>query len=61
MIACCWQFFEDEQGQDLVEYTLLIFFVMFTVIGLAKNFSGSVAGVASATNSNLSLANSAIH
>jgi Flp pilus assembly pilin Flp len=52
------RFLLDEQGQDLVEYTLLISFVMFLVIGLAIGFKSSIMGVASTTNSNLSLANS---
>jgi len=52
------QFLRDESGQDLVEYTLLIAFVVFTVVGLAAGYHQSIAGVASTTNSNLSLANS---
>jgi Flp pilus assembly pilin Flp len=61
MIAFCWQFLQDEQGQDLVEYTLLLSFVIFTVIGLARGYHDSIAGVTSTTNSNLSLASSAAH
>ena len=58
MIALCDGFLRDERGQDLVEYTLLIGFIMFTVIGLATGFRPSIAGITSLTNTNLSLANS---
>jgi Flp pilus assembly pilin Flp len=52
------RFLSDEQGQDLVEYTLLISFFMFLLIGLAIGFKASIAGITSTTNTNLSLANS---
>lgn len=58
MQAFDFRFLGDEQGQDLVEYTLIISFLMFTVIGLAIGFKSSIAGITSVTNSNLSLANS---
>ena len=61
MIAFCFQFLQDEQGQDLVEYTLILSFVLFAVIGLAAGYTASVAGVTSTTNHNLSLANGATH
>ncbi len=52
------RFLLDDRGQDLVEYTLIISFLMFAVIGLAIGFKTSIAGITSTTNSNLSLANS---
>ena len=58
MHALDFRFLCDEQGQDLVEYTLLISFIMFMLIGLAIGFKSSIAGIVSTTNSNLSLANS---
>lgn len=54
------QFLADEQGQDLVEYSLLLAFIMFTVFGLIKGFTTSIGGVASTTNSNLSAAASTV-
>ena len=51
------RFWRDEKGQDLVEYTLLMAFVMFTIIGLASGFGSSVAGITSASNSQVSAAN----
>ena len=61
MVELCMQFFRDEQGQDLVEYTLILSFVLFAVIGLAAGYHDNIAGVTSTTNSNLSLANGATH
>jgi Flp pilus assembly pilin Flp len=61
MHAFDFRFLGDEQGQDLVEYTLILSFLMFTVIGLAIGFKSSIAGITSTTNVNLSLANSVSH
>ena len=51
------RFFLSEHGQDLVEYTLLIAFVIATIIGLASGFGKSIAGVASVSNSQLAAGN----
>ena len=59
LTAICFQFLQDEQGQDLVEYTLILSFVLFAVIGLAAGYHDSIVGVTATTNSNLSLANGA--
>jgi len=61
LIAFCMRFLQDENGQDLIEYTLLLSFVLFAVVGLAVGYNASIAGVTSTTNSNLSLANGATH
>ena len=47
----------EQDGQDLIEYTLLMAFVMFTIIGLATGFSGSIAGITSISNSQITYAN----
>ena len=60
MLSMIRRFWNDEQGQDLVEYTLVVFFVMFTVVGLARGFHSSIAGVAAVTNSNLAAAHSVL-
>ena len=49
----------ETRGQDLIEYSLLMAFVVFTSAGLIWAFGGSVAGVVNITNSNLSAANQA--
>jgi Flp pilus assembly pilin Flp len=43
-----------EQGQDLVEYTLLLAFVMLASAALYVNAGGSVTGIWTMTNSQLS-------
>jgi Flp pilus assembly pilin Flp len=50
-------FLQDEQGQDLIEYTLLLAFVCLASAALFISAGGSVSGIWSATNSDLALAN----
>ena len=54
------RFIHDEQGQDLVEYTLLVAFVVFTTGLLVHGLGISVAGITTKTNSNLATANELI-
>jgi Flp pilus assembly pilin Flp len=56
-----YQFWREEEGQDLVEYTLLMAFVMFTIIGLASGFGGSIAGITNESNSQINYANNMVH
>jgi len=50
-------FWNDEQGQDLIEYTLLMAFVALASAALFIGAGKSVQGIWSATNSQLSAAN----
>ena len=50
-------FFSDEQGQDLIEYTLLLAFVALASAALFIGAGASVQGIWSVTNSQLSAAN----
>ncbi|HEY7269502.1 MAG TPA: hypothetical protein VH951_06720 [Dehalococcoidia bacterium] len=43
----------------MVEYMLLLAFVLFTVIGLVSGMGSSIAGIVGITNSNLDAANTA--
>jgi len=52
-------FLRDEQGQDLIEYTLLLAFVALASAALFIGAGNSVKGIWTATNSQLSAANSA--
>jgi Flp pilus assembly pilin Flp len=52
-------FAKDEQGQDLIEYTLLLAFVCLASAALFVNAGRSVSGIWTATNSRLAAANSA--
>ena len=47
----------DEQGQDLIEYTLLVAFIVFTTGLLAHGLGISVAGINTTTNNQLAAAN----
>jgi Flp pilus assembly pilin Flp len=51
------RFVRDEQGQDLIEYTLLLAFVCLASAALFLSAGGSVAGIWNATNSRLAVAN----
>jgi Flp pilus assembly pilin Flp len=49
-------FWNDEQGQDLIEYTLLMAFVALASAALFLGAGGSIKGIWSVTNSQLSAA-----
>jgi len=51
------QFLNDEQGQDLIEYTLLMAFVALASAALFIGAGGSIKGIWTVTNSQLSAAN----
>jgi Flp pilus assembly pilin Flp len=50
-------FLNDEQGQDLIEYTLLLAFVCLASAALFISAGGSVAGIWTSANSDLATAN----
>jgi Flp pilus assembly pilin Flp len=47
---------QDEQGQDLIEYTLLMAFVALASAALFIGAGGSIKGIWSVTNSQLAAA-----
>lgn len=47
---------KDEQGQDLIEYTLLMAFVALASAALFIGAGGSIKGIWSVTNSQLAAA-----
>jgi Flp pilus assembly pilin Flp len=51
------RFVQDEQGQDLVEYTLLLAFVCLASAALFINAGASMAGIWTETNTVLTNAN----
>ena len=51
-------FLWEDQGQDLVEYTLLLAFVSLASAALFLSTGGAVNGIWSAANSSMSNANS---
>ena len=48
---------DQDEGQDLVEYTLLLAAVLFLTIGLVGFAGQSIKGIVSKSNSQLSAAN----
>jgi Flp pilus assembly pilin Flp len=52
-------FVRDEQGQDLVEYTLLLAFVCLASAALFISAGGAIGGIWNVANSRLSAANTA--
>ena len=52
-------FLTEEQGQDLIEYTLLMAFVALASAALFLGAGGSIKGIWSTSNSQLEAANSA--
>ena len=50
-------FWQDEQGQDLIEYTLLMAFVALASAALFIGAGGSIKGIWNVTNSQLAAAN----
>ena len=50
-------FWTDEQGQDLIEYSLLMAFVALASAALFIGAGNSIKGIWSTTNSQLAVAN----
>jgi len=50
-------FLKDEQAQDLIEYTLLLSFVCLATAALFIGSGGSLSGIWTSANSDLSTAN----
>jgi len=53
------RFLHDEQGQDLIEYTLLLAFVCLASAALFLSAVGSVGGIWTTANTDLTAANTA--
>jgi len=52
-----YNIWNQEEGQDLIEYTLLISFVALAVVGLFMGAGNDVKGVWASTNNQLASAN----
>jgi Flp pilus assembly pilin Flp len=50
-------FWSDDQGQDLIEYTLLMAFVALASAALFIGAGGSISGIWTASNNQLAAAN----
>jgi Flp pilus assembly pilin Flp len=59
MLSFMQKFWQDESGQDLIEYTLLLAFVALASASLFLSAGNSVQGIWSTTSSQLVAANAA--
>ena len=50
-------FWRDEQGQDLIEYLLLMTFIAIACLALIGSGHNAVSGITSTANSQLTIAN----
>jgi len=57
MMRLVKRFWTDDQGQDLIEYTLLMAFVALASAALFIGAGGSISGIWSVSNSQLGAAN----
>ena len=57
MMQLIKNFLADENGQDLIEYTLLMAFVALASAALFLGAGGSISGIWSSSNSQLVAAN----
>jgi Flp pilus assembly pilin Flp len=51
-------FWQDEQGQDLVEYSLLLAFIALAAVGVLTTVKSSISTIWSSINSSLTAATS---
>ena len=56
MLTFCKNFWNDQQGQDLIEYTLLMAFVALASAALFLGAGGSIQGIWTTSNTQLSAA-----
>jgi Flp pilus assembly pilin Flp len=54
------EFWTDETGQDLIEYTLILAFVALAAVGVFSTASDSITGIWDKTQTKLTNADSAI-
>jgi Flp pilus assembly pilin Flp len=52
-------FLKDEQGQDLIEYTLLLAFVALGAAALFQGMGTSISGIWTGANTQMTTANAA--
>ena len=50
-------FWNDEAGQDLIEYTLLLAFMLFCTIAMVGFGGNSIKGITSTSNSQIAAGN----
>ena len=51
-----WTLWRQDDGQDLIEYTLLVAFVVFITVGVVSIGGQSIKGITSTSNSQITVA-----
>ena len=59
MTSALKAFWQEEDGQDLVEYSLLLAFIALAAVSILNGIGGQITGVFSHMSSALSTANTA--
>jgi Flp pilus assembly pilin Flp len=52
-----WTMWRQDDGQDLIEYTLLLAFIVFITAGVVSIGGDSIRGIVSKSNSQITAAN----
>lgn len=60
-ISCLFRLWSDDQGQDLVEYTLLLAFIVLVSAAAFLGVGPTTSGLWSIANSRLAAANQAVN
>jgi Flp pilus assembly pilin Flp len=56
-LLCISRFWQEEQGQDMVEYSLLLAFIALAAVGLLTGVKTQIKGLFSTISSTLSSTN----
>jgi Flp pilus assembly pilin Flp len=59
-MTCLRNLWQEEEGQDLIEYTLLMAFVALASAALFLGAGGSIKGIWTTSNSTLAAANTQV-
>ena len=54
-----WKFWQEEDGQDLIEYSLLITFIAIATAAMVGSGQNAIRSIWTASNSQIQAANSA--
>ena len=55
-----YNFWRDEQGQDLIEYSLLMTFIAIACLAFVQSGKGAISGIWSSSNSQVAAANAVV-
>jgi len=60
MLRSLWTFCREEDGQDIIEYTLLITFVVIVTAGVFSIGGDSISGIVNTSNSQITYASKSL-